>query len=52
MTWLYVQIVTLHGSVFDENLLNNFSLHQDFVKETMRRNDFRFFHLSIKIFTL
>jgi len=32
MTWLYVEIVTWHDNVRDENLLNNFSLRQYFVK--------------------
>ena len=45
MTWLYVEIVTWHDNVLDENLLNNFSLRQYFVKETIRRNDFRLFPL-------
>jgi len=35
-----------YDSVLDDNLLNNFSLRHYFVKETMRRNDFRFFPLA------
>ena len=46
MTWFYIEIVGWYDSVLDDNLLNNFSLRHYFVKETMRRNDFRFFPLA------
>ena len=46
MTWFYIEIVRRYDSVLDDNLLNNFSLRHYFVKETMRRNDFRFFPLA------
>ena len=46
MTWFYIEIVTWYDSVLDDNLLNNFSLRHYFIKETMRRNDFRFFPLA------
>ena len=46
MSWFYIEIVGWYDSVLDDNLLNNFSLRHYFVKETMRRNDFRFFPLA------
>ena len=46
MTWFYIEIVGWYDSVLDDNLLNNFSLRHYFIKETMRRNDFRFFPLA------
>ena len=46
MTWFFHEIVVWYDSVLDDTLLNNFSLRPYFVKETMRRNDFRFFPLA------
>ena len=46
MTWFFHEIVVWYDSVLDDTLLNNFSLRTYFVKETMRRNDFRFFPLA------
>lgn len=46
MTWFYIEIVGWYDSVLDDNLLDNFSLRHYFIKETMRRNDYRFFPLA------
>ena len=45
-TWLYPELVGWYSDVIGDHLLNNFSINQGLVKETMRRSDFRFFPLA------
>ena len=45
-TWLYPELVGWYRDVIDDHLLNNFALHSEFIGETMRRDDFRFFPLA------
>ena len=44
--WMYPELVGWYPEVFSEHLLNNFSTRSDFIRETMRRTDFRFFPLA------
>ena len=44
--WCYEAILTWHDDINTDYLLNNFSIKNAFVSETMWRNDFRFFPLS------
>ena len=44
--WLFPELVGWYDSVNDHNLLYNFSIRWDFIKETMLRNDYRFFPLA------
>jgi len=45
-SWFYKEILTWYDDIFSDHLLNNFSFRHSFTKETMGRNDFRFFPLS------
>lgn len=45
-TWFYPEIVGWFKSIPDEHMLNNFSFRNDFISETMRREDYRFFPLA------
>ena len=45
-SWFFKEILTWYDDIYTDHLLNNFSLRQSFITETMRRNDFRFFPLS------
>ena len=45
-SWFYKEILTWYDDIYTDHLLNNFSLRESFISETMRRNDFRFFPLS------
>ena len=45
-SWFYKEIIGWYEDVLQNHLLDNFSLRWSFIKETMYRNDFRFFPLS------
>ena len=45
-SWFYKEILTWFDDIYSDQLLNNFSLRQRLINETMGRNDFRFFPLS------
>ena len=45
-SWFYKEILTWYDDIYSHELLNNFSLRQSFISETMGRNDFRFYPLS------
>ena len=45
-SWFYKEILTWYDDIYSDHLLNNFSLRESFIKETMGRNDFRFYPLS------
>jgi len=45
-SWFYKEILTWFDDIQSDQLLNNFSLRQRLINETMGRNDFRFFPLS------
>lgn len=45
-SWLYPELVGWTSDVMRGELINNFRLHDGFISETMRRNDFRFFPLA------
>ena len=45
-SWFYKEILTWFNDIQSDQLLNNFSLRQWLINETMGRNDFRFFPLS------
>ena len=45
-SWFYKEILTWYDDIYTDQLLNNFSLRQSFIRETMGRNDFRFYPLS------
>ena len=45
-SWFYKEILTWYDDIYSDHLLNNFSLREKFMGETMGRNDFRFFPLS------
>ena len=45
-TWLYPELVGWYSDVVSDQLLNNFTFHDGFINETMRRDDFRFFPLA------
>ena len=45
-SWFYKEILTWYDDIYNDHLLNNFSLRQSFISETMGRNDFRFYPLS------
>ena len=45
-SWFYKEILTWYDDIYTDQLINNFSLRQSFIKETMGRNDFRFYPLS------
>ena len=44
--WFYPELVGWYDSIIDHHLLDNFSIRNDFIKETMLRNDYRFFPLA------
>ena len=45
-SWFYKEIIGWYKDILEDHLLNNFTLRLELVKETMFRNDFRFFPLS------
>ena len=45
-SWFYKEIIGWYKDILDGHLLNNFTLRWELTKETMFRNDFRFFPLS------
>ena len=45
-SWFYKEIISWYKDIFDNHLLDNFTLRWDLIKETMFRNDFRFYPLS------
>jgi len=45
-SWFYKEILTWYDEISNNHLLNNFSLRERLINETMGRNDFRFFPLS------
>ena len=45
-SWFYKEILTWYDDIFSDQLLNNFSLREKLINETMGRNDFRFYPLS------
>ena len=45
-SWFYKEIIGWYQDILQNHLLGNFSLRWSFIKETMYRNDFRFFPLS------
>ena len=45
-TWMYPELVGWYRNVISDNLLNNFTLRDSFIGETMRREDYRFFPLA------
>ena len=45
-SWFYKEIISWYKDIHTDHLLNNFALRWELVKETMFRNDFRFFPLS------
>ena len=47
-SFFYKKIIGWHEDILQSHLLDNFSLRWSFIKETMFRNDFRFFPLSHK----
>lgn len=44
--WMYSEFVGWYRSVPEDHLLNNFQFRWEFIRETMRRDDFRFFPLA------
>jgi hypothetical protein len=44
--WFYPELVGWYDGIIDHHLLDNFSIRHDFIKETMLRNDYRFFPLA------
>jgi hypothetical protein len=45
-SWFYKEILTWYDDVLADQLLNNFSLREAFLGESLGRNDYRFFPLS------
>ncbi|WP_114993601.1 hypothetical protein [Synechococcus sp. UW179A] len=45
-TYLYADMIGWYPDLIDGHFLNNFSIKQSLIKETMRRTDFRFFPLA------
>ena len=45
-SWFFKEIVTWYDDIYSDHLLNNFSIRDSFINETMGRNDFRFYPLS------
>ena len=45
-SWFYKEIITWYDDIYSNDLLNNFSLRERFITETMGRNDYRFYPLS------
>ncbi|MGC6482626.1 MAG: hypothetical protein ACON4T_03530 [Synechococcus sp.] len=45
-TWFYPELVGWFRTIPDNHLLDNFSFRRDFIDETMRRSDYRFFPLA------
>lgn len=45
-SWYFGEVIGWFDGIYRDDLLNNFSLNSELVKETMRRNDFRFFPLA------
>jgi len=45
-SWFYKEILTWYNEILNDQLLNNFSIRERLINETMGRNDFRFFPLS------
>lgn len=45
-SWFYPELVGWYKDVISDHLLNNFSFRSDFLRETLKRDDFRFFPLA------
>ena len=45
-SWFYKEIISWYKDILGGHLLDNFTMRWSFVKETMFRNDFRFFPLA------
>ena len=45
-SWFYKEILTWYDDIFRDQLLNNFSLREKLLDETIGNDDFRFFPLS------
>ena len=45
-SWMYPELVGWYRDVFSEHLLNNFTVRNALIGETMRRSDYRFFPLA------
>jgi len=45
-TWYFVEVVGWFDGIYRDDLLENFAINWELIKETMRRNDFRFFPLA------
>ena len=45
-TWMYPELVGWFRTVPENHLLENFAFRSDFINETMRRSDYRFFPLA------
>ena len=45
-SWFYKEVIGWYKDIIGSHLLNNFSLRWDLTKETMFRNDFRFYPLA------
>jgi len=45
-SWFYKEIIGWYEEIVDAHLLNNFTLRWELTKETMFRNDFRFYPLA------
>jgi hypothetical protein len=45
-SWYYPELIGWYRDIFSDNLLNNFSLRDGLISETMRSNNYRFFPLA------
>ncbi len=45
-SWYFVEVVGWFDGIYRDDLLENFGLNSELLRETMRRNDFRFFPLA------
>ena len=45
-SWFYPELVGWYKDVISDHLLNNFSFRSDFLRETLKRDDYRFFPLA------
>ena len=45
-SWFYKEIIGWYDDIYANNLLQNFSLRPNLIRETLTRNDFRFYPLA------
>ena len=45
-TYLYANMIGWYQDLIEGHFLNNFSIRESLIKETMRRTDFRFIPLA------